>query len=373
MPHPQFDRSRVRHKPLAERVNRVSIEGDCVQPDDEPGEMPDEVLRRIDETVEWIGRARDKDRPVILAIGAHAIKNGLGPVLIHLMENGWLTHLATNGAGIIHDWELAYQGETSEHVRENVAVGEFGNWRETGFYLNLALAVGAHAGLGYGESVGRMIEEQGLEVPSREELIQSMRESLDDRPASGKLGATADLLEVLDTLELQPGCLDVSHPYAEFSPQAAAYRLDIPFTAHPMIGHDIIYTHPANHGGAVGRTALRDFRSFAHSVSRLQGGVYLSVGSAVMSPMIFEKSLSMARNIARREDRKIDDFLITVVDLAESTWDWSKGEPPEDHPDYYLRFYKTFHRMGGALHYVHGDNRDFFLHLCRRLDGGAAL
>ena len=368
MPHPQFDRSRVRHKPLAERINRVNIERNCVSPDDEPGQMPEEEIRRIKETADHIKRARGEERPVILAFGAHAIKNGLGPVLIHLMEEGWLTHLATNGAGIIHDWELAYQGETSEHVRQNVAVGEFGNWRETGFYINLALAVGAYRDLGYGESVGGMIEEQGLTVPSRQELIRSMRESLEAHPTTGKPGGVADLLETVDRLSLQPGLMKIKHPNADFSPQAAAYRLGIPFTGHPMIGHDIIYNHEANHGGAVGRTALRDFRSFAHSVSRLQGGVYLSVGSAVMSPMIFEKSLSMARNVALQEDRKIDDFRITVVDLAESTWDWSRGEPPEDHPDYYLRFYKTFHRMGGTLKYVHGDNRDFFLHLCSHLE-----
>ena len=368
MPHPQFDRSRVRHKPLAERANRVSIEGDSVQPDDQPAEMPEDELRRIDETAKRIKHARDEDRPVILAFGAHAIKNGLGPVLVHLMENGWLTHLATNGASIIHDWELAYQGETSEDVRENVAVGEFGNWRETGYYINLALAVGAYRGLGYGESVGKMIAEQGLEIPSRQELIRSMRDSLETQTTSGKLGAAADLLETVDRLSLQPGPIEIKHPHLEFSPQAAAYRLGLPFTGHPMIGHDIIYNHEANHGGAVGRTALRDFRAFADSVSRLQGGVYLSVGSAVMSPMIFEKSLSMARNVALQEARRIDDFFITVVDLAESTWDWSKGEPPEEHPDYYLRFYKTFHRMGGTLQYVHGDNRDFFLYLCRKLD-----
>lgn len=293
------------------------------------------------------------------AFGAHTIKNGLGPVLIRLIDEGWITHLATNGAGIIHDWELAYQGRTSEDVRKNVARGEFGTWDETGRYLNLALLVGAWKGLGYGQSVGAFIVEQGLDIPSAAELRTDAERSLDTQPE--KAAAAADLLAAVSEFSLPAGRMSVPHPYREFSLQAAAYARGVPFTGHPMIGHDIIYTHPLNSGAAIGRTALRDFLVYAEGVSRLEGGVYLSVGSAVMSPMIFEKSLSMAQNAALQRGQAIRNHFIVVVDLAESGWDWQRdGEPPLDNPAYYLRYCKTFARMGGAVRYLQADNRDFF-------------
>ena len=135
-----------------------------------------------------------------------------------------------------------------------------------------------------------------------------------------------------------------------------------------MIGHDIIYSHPMNHGAAIGRTALNDFLSFAKSVSNLEKGVYMSVGSAVMSPMIFEKSLAMAQNLKIQERDHIDNHYMLIVDLARSDWDWQKkGEPPADNPAYYLRFCKTFYRMGGEMNYLTADNRDFLLALYQNL------
>jgi hypothetical protein len=137
-----------------------------------------------------------------------------------------------------------------------------------------------------------------------------------------------------------------------------------------MFGHDIIYTHPLNHGAAVGRTAERDFLAFAETIADLEGGVYLSIGSAVMSPMIFEKSLSMARNLVSQGGNTITNFSIVVVDLAESDWDWKRhGEPPPDNPAYYIRYLKTFSRMGGNLNYIQVDNRDFLIILSRLLLG----
>ena len=135
-----------------------------------------------------------------------------------------------------------------------------------------------------------------------------------------------------------------------------------------MIGHDIIYTHPINNGAAVGRTALNDFLSFAESVSRLDNGIYMSIWSAVMSPMIFEKSLSMAQNLVIQKNGHIDNHYMFIVDLAESEWNWQKnGEPPLDNPAYYLRYCKTFSRMGGEMHYLTADNRDFLLALYQSL------
>jgi len=366
MPYPQLDRDRLVVKSLARRPNKLAIEKDHVAPSQRPNPLAPAEKAAMTEVVSRIRAARNAGRPVIMAFGAHTIKNGLSPVLIRLMEQGWVTHLATNGAGIIHDWEFAYQGQSSEDVKENVARGEFGIWQETGFFINLALVVGAYEGLGYGESVGRMIEREGLEIPASADLRLKIE---DCNNGEEQVAATADLLGVIRKFDLKPGWLAVPHPFKAYSAQAAACRLGIPFTGHPMIGHDIIYNHPMNHGAAIGRTAGRDFLSFAESVSRIQEGVYLSIGSAVMSPMIFEKALSMAQNLALQKGTPIDRHFIAVVDLAESTWDWQKsGEPPKDNPAYYLRYCKTFSRMGGTMSYLCADNRDFLLTLTHALE-----
>lgn len=367
MPHPQLNRHELKIKSLLQRRNKLHVERDFPDPDTAPasGAVPGGVM---DEIVARIRSARADGRPVILAFGAHTIKNGLGPVLIRLMEEGWLTHLATNGAGIIHDWEFAYQGASSEDVKGNVARGEFGIWEETGFLLNLALVVGAYEGLGYGESVGKMIEREGLEIPA----VETLKTVAAGHGEWERVAAAADLLEVIGRFSLPPGWMAVPHPYRKYSAQAAAFRMGIPFTGHPMFGHDIIYCHPMNHGAAIGRVAQRDFLSFAHSVARVQDGVYLSVGSAVMSPMIFEKALSMAQNLALQKGVGIDRHFIAVVDLAESRWDWERqGEPPMDNPAYYLRYCKTFSRMGGVMRYVSADNREFLVSLRRKLGGSA--
>jgi hypothetical protein len=366
MSHPQLDRRRLAIKPLAARQNKLSIERDCIMPDHAPHPPTGASAQHLAETVERIRKARAADRPVVLAFGAHTIKNGLAPVLIQLLTDGWITHFATNGAGIIHDWEFAYQGQSSEDVQGNTARGEFGIWQETGAYINLALVVGAWEGLGYGESVGAMIENEGLRIPDETTLRDCVARSL--QSDADRSAAAADLLGTIRDFALRPGFMPIPHPFKRFSLQAAAYRAQVPFTGHPMIGHDIIYNHPMNHGAAIGRTALRDFLAFAHSISRIDGGVYLSVGSAIMSPMIFEKALSMAQNLALQEGRHIDNHFIAVVDLAQSAWDWQRdGAPPQDNPAYYLRYCKTFSRMGGAMRYICADNRDFLLSLCQAL------
>jgi hypothetical protein len=367
MSHPRLDRSRLYVRRLGQRPNKVEIARDAVPVGATARPLSEAANRSLNECVRKIKAARAAGRPVMLVFGAHTIKNGLAPVLIELMEKGWVTLLATNGAGIIHDWEFSFQGLSSEDVRANVDQGQFGIWEETGFYLNLALVVGAFEGLGYGEAVGRMIERQGLDIPSRSQLIDLSRELAEKDPETA--AAALDFLSIVQLRELPPGFLPIRHPYKEFSVQAAAYRLNIPFTAHPMIGHDIIYNHPVNHGAAIGRAALRDFLTFAQQVHGLEGGVYLSVGSAVMSPMIFEKSLSMSQNLELQQGRKITNHHMVIVDLAESTWDWQKdGEPPSDNPAYYLRYCKTFSRMGGTMRYISAHNRDFFLTLLHELE-----
>lgn len=366
MPYTMLDREKIRFHSLSERPNKVEIERDHVPPGRRPGPLTPETEEAVRQAAEDVRRAMENGRPVMLAFGAHAIKNGLAPVMIDLMEKGCLTHLATNGAGIIHDWEFAFQGASSEDVQANVAEGRFGIWEETGFYINLALCVGAWLGLGYGESVGALVEEQGLLIPDPGKLAEAAARCMAANDCD-RAAAAMDLCGRINRFGLKPGFMSVPHPFRRYSVQAAAHRLGIPFTGHPMFGHDIIYTHPMNHGASIGRCAERDFLTYAHCVSELSGGVYLSIGSAVMSPMIFEKSLSMARNIVGQKRKRIEDFNIYVVDLGKSSWDWRKGEPPTNDPAYYMRHLKTFNRMGGTMRYVSADNRDFLLLLGRVL------
>jgi hypothetical protein len=370
MPYPQFDRRQVHFKPLTDRPNKKDIEQDQIDPAQTPRPLVESERMVFAEILRRIVTARKNKRPVMLTFGAHTIKNGLAPVLIRLIERGWITHLATNGAGIIHDWEFAFQGASSEDVRGNVARGEFGNWQETGFNLNLALNLGAFEGCGYGESVGRMIAQEGLQIPDPADLDRILISPLPDTPeAFEHRAAAADCRALLQRFNLKPGWLAIPHPWKSCSIQARAFELSVPFTGHPMFGHDIIYNHPMNHGASIGRAAERDFLSFAESVTRIQGGVYLSVGSAVMSPMIFEKSFSMAQNVALQATGKtIQDLLIVTVDLAQAGWDWTQGEPPENNPAYYQRFNKSFSRMGGTLRYLSMDNRDFLLQLVQGLN-----
>lgn len=367
MTYPQFDRFRVKMEPLSSRPNKKIIEQDHVRLDTPLKALLESSTQLIEELAERIRRARSADKPVMITFGAHAIKNGLGTVLLHLVEKNWVTHLATNGAGIIHDWEFAYQGQSCEDVEQMVNEGRFGNWEDTGFFINLALNVGSFEGLGYGESVGAMIEREGVTIPSSDELIQVAIQQIETAPEQS--AAAADLLVVIQQFNLESGWMEIAHPWKRFSIQAGAYRHSVPFTGHPMIGHDIIYNHPMNRCASLGRTAERDFLSFANSVSQIDGGVYISIGSAVMSPMVFEKSLSISQNIALQNNKHIDNHFIFINDLAKSTWDWSRGEPPEDNPAYYLRYNKSFSRMGGEMRYLQADNRDFLLHLTRHLDG----
>jgi len=192
-----------------------------------------------------------RDRPVILAMGAHAIKVGLNPVIIDLMRRGAISALALNGAGIIHDSELAMVGSTSEDVAAELGSGRFGMAEETGAYLNRAIREGAAHDLGLGRAVGAMLERERF-------------------------------------------------PHCDQSLLAQACRLDIPVTVHVALGTDIIHFHPSVDGAAIGKTSHRDFRVFARAVSMLEGGVYINLGSAVILPEVFLKALSLVRNLGHR-------------------------------------------------------------------------
>lgn len=353
-----FDRDSIRVKPLAERVNKLDILRLTAEP---AGALSDEAREDAARAAEQIRRAKQRGAARILIFGAHTIKNGAEPILAALAEGGWITHFATNGAGVIHDWEFARQGKSGEDVRRYTAEGQFGIWDETGRNINLAMIAGAYRGLGYLESVAAMIDGDGILLPPEDELAGAVQRAVADRSPAAleKAAAAADLLAVIAHFSLRAGSrIPIEHPFKEYAFAWRARKAGVVYTCHPMIGHDIIYTHPMNRPAAIGRCAERDFLAFVRSVSQLRGGVLLSVGSAVMAPMIFEKALSMARNTAFQRGEKIDDFDLHVVDLARSQWDWvHDGEPPADNPAYYLRFCKTFSRMGGRMTYTSADNR----------------
>ncbi len=379
----EFDATQLRMLPLAERRHKLRIEDIAVTFDMPVPDITDRQAEQVRRCADRIRAARRAGSSVMLTFGAHLIKNGLAPMLIHLVEAGWLTHLATNGAGSIHDWEFAFLGQSTEDVRENTAKGQFGTWDETGRYIHLAVAVGGTLGLGYGASVGKLIAEDGFEVPSRDDLRSRIVAAAGDRASSSgnpktgygsatqvQLGAYADLLDLVERHNVASGRTDVSHGWKRYSIQASAFMHHVPLTVHPGIGYDIIYTHPMASGGAIGRGAMRDFLIYADGVSRLTGGVHMVIGSSVMGPMIFEKALSMANNAALNSgSRPVHDHYLAVVDIQDGgNWDWTAGEPPMDNPAYYLRFCKTFNRMGGTLDYVCMDNTAFLPALARELD-----
>ena len=181
--------------------------------------------------------------------------------------------------------------------------------------------------------------------------------------------ARAELLQAILRHNIAPGHHAVKHPYRESSLTGNAYRLKIPLTVHPSIGYDIVYTHPLASGAAYGRAGIIDFHVFVEGVTRIDDGVFLSIGSSIMAPQVFEKAVSITNNLRKQGGLGALRPFIAVNDLTEEDWDWNAGEPPMDNPAYYNRMGKSFSRMGGELTYTAADNRLFILHLCRRLTG----
>ncbi len=300
-----FDRSKLRLRPLAERNH--DMDADYVLPLDAAVDFEHPHLETV---VHATREARDRGAARILMMGAHVIKMGVSRHVIDLLEKGVLTHIAVNGASAIHDYELARIGATTESVAHYIRDGEFGLWEETGL-LNDWAAEAARLELGFGENVGRRITES-------------------------------------------------DYPYKDLSIFAAAYRMSIPVTVHVGIGYDIIHEHPNCDGAALGASSYRDFLIFTRAVEALEGGVMLNFGSAIMGPEVYLKALSMARNIARREDREIRDFTTAVFDLVPIEGDYHKELPKTD-PGYYFRPHKTILVRtvadGGKSYYLCGDHR----------------
>jgi hypothetical protein len=306
MPHPFFDRSRLRIKPLAERRHDLTL--DCILP--LHAELPEFTHPALPVLGERLVAARESCAARILLMGAHVLRAGVSRYLIDLMERKMIDHIAMNGAGPIHDWELALIGATTESVARYVSSGEFGLWRETG-EMNDAIVAGHHDGLGLGESIGRAI--RGSRFPFRDESIL-----------------------------------------------AAAVRLNVPVTVHVGIGYDILHEHPNCDGAALGATSYRDFLVLAQTISRLEGGVALNFGSAVMGPEVYLKALAMARNVAHQEGRRIAKFTTAVFDLIPIEGD-TRAEAPKTDPRYYYRPWKTILARtvadGGESFYIQGDHR----------------
>jgi hypothetical protein len=301
-----FDRRRLRLQPLAKREHDLHINHWLeVQEAPLPFHHPD--LHRVAHAV---GQARRLKAAVILMMGAHVLRAGVNRHLIDLMEKKFITHLAMNGSGPIHDYELARIGATTESVARYIQTGEFGLWRETG-ELNDIIKRGAKNRLGLGESVGQHIARS-------------------------------------------------QYPHKALSLTAAAYRLKIPVTVHVGIGYDIIHEHPNCDGASLGATSYRDFLIFAKSVENLQGGVLLCFGTAVMGPEVFLKALAMARNVGRQRHRSIRNFTTAVFDLIPLKGDWHQPAAKSDY-QYYYRPWKTLLVRtvagGGESFYFCGDHR----------------
>ena len=253
-PYEAFDLSGIATYPLASRESKARI-ADFATPYDPrsgvaglvaslPGLLAASDFRAV---VTAIRAARDNGNGVVWGLGAHVIKTGLSPILIDLMERGFISAIALNGAGIIHDFEVALSGATSEDVDAALGPGRFGMAEESGRLLNAAINEGVAAGKGIGQAVGDRL-------------------------------------------------IAMAPPHARASIVASAARLGVPVTVHVAIGTDIIHMHPDASGAALGEGSLRDFRYFVSNVARLRGGVYLNCGSAVVLPEVFLKAVALARN-----------------------------------------------------------------------------
>ena len=301
-----FDRSRLRVKPLAERVNDLQLKQWLALDDPTPEfQHPD-----LEKVASRLLRAKTAGATRIMIIGAHVIRAGLNRHVIDLMERGFIDHIAMNGAGAIHDFELARIGATTESVARYIRTGEFGLWRETG-ELNDWASEAERLALGLGENIGRRI-------------------------------------------------LESEYPHRDLSILAAAYRLSVPATVHTGIGYDIVYEHPNCDGAAYGASSYHDFLMFTRTLERLEAGAVLSFGSAIMAPEVYLKALAMVRNVAHQQGTAIQNFMTAVFDICPIQGDYRKELSKSD-PGYYFRPHKTMLVRtvadGGESFYFQGEHR----------------
>lgn len=308
MAYKQFDRSRLEIKPLNERVHDID-KAVNISVGMNTGLVPGKDIEAYDALADRIISAKRQHSTVLMMYGAHVIRRGCSLYMIELMKRGLITHFATNGAGSIHDFELAMIGKTCESVARYISEGQFGLWTETG-YLNDAVNAGDKEGIGFGEAVGKYIWENNF--PGREESVLAM-----------------------------------------------GYHLHVPCTVHIGIGNDIVHEHPNFDPAAAGKTTYTDFLIYTNAVEKLEGGVFLNFGSAVTGPEVYLKALSMARNVAHKEGRRITDITTAVFDKKQITADVSVT-PDKSDPYYYFRPWKTILSRtvadGGRSYYFCGDH-----------------
>jgi hypothetical protein len=301
-----FDRSKLKMRPLGERAH--DLDADAVL----PLGAASFHHRSIDQIALRIVAARASGREVILFIGGHVVRAGVQNYLIDLLEKGCITCVAMNGSVMIHDFELALIGATTESVIRYVRDGRFGLWEETGRINDIVNEAYRLSDSGMGRAVGKEI-------------------------------------------------CDGEYPRKDISILAACYRLNIRATVHVGIGYDIIHEHPNFDAAAAGALSYRDFLTLAGAIENLGGGVVMNFGSAVMAPEVFLKALSMARNAASREGRQISRFATLVSDLYPLPEDFHR-EPAKDDPAYYFRPWKTMLVRtvagGGESFYVRGNHAD---------------
>lgn len=304
-----FDRNSLKIKALSERESNLDISSIA----DLDAARAAKAHKGIRETALRIVRAKEGGSSVILMIGAHVIRSGVQKYLIDLMARGYISCIAVNGACMIHDFEFALIGATTESVARYIKDGQFGLWKETA-RLNEIInkAFKEEPGIGMGEAVGRYIEKSDLK-------------------------------------------------YKSISLFAAASRLNIPITVHVSIGSDIIHEHPNCSGAATGALSYNDFLKFASVIQNLENGVIMNFGSAVMAPEVFLKALSMARNRAHQEGKEIRRFSALVSDLKKLPKDIRK-EPSRNNPAYYYRPWKNMLVRavadGGEGFYVKGTHSE---------------
>ncbi len=313
-----FNRSRLKLLPLSRRVHDLDISVIRPLEDCPPFSHPS-----LEKVAFCIKRAREAGRAVVMMLGGHVIRSGTQRFIIRMMEDGYISCLAMNGSGMIHDFEFALVGATTESVSRYIKEGQFGLWKETGMINDIVNRAYRDGEMGMGEAVGRAIH-------------------------------------------------DGDFPYRDISLLSACYRLGVPATVHVGIGYDIIHEHPNFDGAACGATSYRDFLMFAGVVEGLEGGVVMSFGSSVMAPEVFLKALSMARNVAHQEGRSIRHFTTLVCDLKDLPEDFRR-EPSRDSPEYYFRPWKTMLVRtvsdGGESFYVKGPHSHTIPALWKALKG----
>ncbi len=303
--HPHFDRNLLSLAPVKMRENHLCLS------DIHQMNKSSSVNKTLCNIASKIVAARDCGSSVVLMMGAHVLRAGVQRYLIDMMEKGQISCIAINGAGVIHDFEFAMIGATTESVPHYIKDGRFGFWEETS-YINDIVSRGAEDKMGLGEAVGQAIETE---------------------------------------------CF----PHREISILAAGYRLNIPVTVHVGIGYDIVYQFPNCNGAAYGATSYTDFLRYAGVLESLEDGVVMNFGSSVMAPEVFLKALSMVRNKARQEGKSISHFTTLVCDLAKLPENYHEEAVKSD-PFYYFRPWKTMLVRtvadGGESYYLRGNHSE---------------